>query len=323
MKSPLMDSLLHPLLTFLDGNAPVSECDYRGWRIIPVSQGRNNRLSRATSDIHDTAVKFMIRDERGRAQREYRALQVLHDADLAIAPAPLYYRPDTSALPVVVQEWCEGLVTSGPPECDSDWHLLVEHYASVHSVTEANCDEPLSDAIANKGTLPSALAYIDELIPPIPLSARPAHLERLLHDVRESVLPGWNPPPRSLCRVDPNPLNLIRLPAAWKSVDWEYAGWGDPAADLAEVIAFPEFLGVTEDCWSRFIDAYADRVQDREIADRIRKYRILVTMQWLLRFARIVARADRKDRMWEEPEGWQELMAARYAHYLQAIEQLL
>ena len=223
----------------------------------------------------------------------------------------------------MVQEWCEGFVSSGPPEDDNEWHLLVEHYAAIHSVTEASSCELLSDAIANKGTLPSAMAYIDGLIPPIPMSARPADLDRLLYRVKESVLPGWNPPPRSLCRVDPNPLNLIRLPATWKSVDWEYAGWGDPAADLAEVIAFPEFIGVTEDSWNGFIESYAERVQDRQIASRVRRYRILVTMQWVLRFARIVARADRKDRMWEEPEGWQDLMVSRYAHYLHGIEQLI
>ncbi|MBT5877112.1 MAG: hypothetical protein HOH43_27065 [Candidatus Latescibacteria bacterium] len=92
---------------------------------------------------------------------------------------------------------------------------------------------------------------------------------------------------------------------------------------MAEVIAFPEFIGVTEDSWNGFIESYAERVQDRQIASRVRRYRILVTMQWVLRFARIVARADRKDRMWEEPEGWQDLMVSRYAHYLHGIEQLI
>jgi hypothetical protein len=62
---------------------------WSGWRIWRIGGGRNNLLYRATGPAGDLAVKFVVDDGRDRAGHEYRALQVLRQAGLDVAPEPL------------------------------------------------------------------------------------------------------------------------------------------------------------------------------------------------------------------------------------------
>src|SRR5262245_22941297 len=86
----------HNLLPLLDYLAATHHPNlhWRGWRIARADGSGNNILYRATSDSHDLAVKFTIRDARDRAGREYAALLALHRAGLEVAPAPLFLDRD-------------------------------------------------------------------------------------------------------------------------------------------------------------------------------------------------------------------------------------
>ena len=282
----MKDDFLHPLLDFLNEYNPSSECEWGEWQITPVTHGRNNRLFRAVCDVHDLVVKFTIRDDRNRAVREYDSLRVIQDAGLSIAPMPVMCDKDRYELPVMVQTWHEGPVHGGPPEDDAAWQRFVEHYVAIQSITEAGTGQILPDAIANTGTLEAVIEYHINLVSYIPEASRPAVLDTWLPRLKEMGHSAWPPPPRTLCRSDPNPLNMIRHTDGWMSVDWEYGGWGDPASDIGEVMTFPEYIEVPDERWEWFIDTYCAHTKDEAMRNRIHTYRKILTMDWVARFAR-------------------------------------
>lgn len=73
----------------------------------------------------------------------------------------------------------------------------------------------------------------------------PSVLHRLISDLQSAAFPAWPPSQLTLCRVDPNLRNFVRRPDGWLSVDWENSGWGDPAFEIADLLAHPTCLVVT------------------------------------------------------------------------------
>ena len=56
-------------------------------------------------------------------------------------------------------------------------------------------------------------------------------------------------------------------------------------------------------------------MNDPDIATRIQAYRTILTVDWVARFSRIVAGADRKDRLVVRPVNWRETMR-KYERYI-------
>lgn len=108
---------------------------WRDWHITRVTGGWNNLLYHATNDAHDLAIKFIVRDARDRAGREYSALLALQQARLNIAPAPILLERERYRLPVVVQTWIAGETRDAPPADDDEWMRLLEHYAALAQLT--------------------------------------------------------------------------------------------------------------------------------------------------------------------------------------------
>ena len=102
-------------------------------------------------------------------------------------------------------------------------------------------------------------------LPPTPLF--------FLHSLHQRLGPA---PQLALCRVDPNTLNFVRRPNTWASVDWENAGWGDPAFEIADLITHPAYADVPPERWGWLIDAYCAHCGDPSGATRIRVYRLLM-----------------------------------------------
>jgi thiamine kinase len=129
--------------------------------------------------------------------------------------------------------------------------LLVTRYVAGHVLTRADAREP-----AMLARIGAWFARLHALAPPQDLAAVDfgeraagylgqlharaptplvAELERWLSAWRESL-----PPPRQLlaCHHDLHHLNLVDRGGALIALDWEYAGPGDPAADLAACIGY-------------------------------------------------------------------------------------
>jgi thiamine kinase-like enzyme len=125
-----------------------------------------------------------------------------------------------------------------------------------------------------------------------------------------------------LCRVDPSPLNFIRRPDNWASVDWENSGWGDPAFDIAELITHPAYREVPAHRWDWVVRAYCDLTGRTGIAGRVAVYRRVLLVWWAARLARYLYEVPRggDQRLVERPDGWQADMQAKYAHYVQIAQ---
>jgi thiamine kinase-like enzyme len=169
------------------------------------------------------------------------------------------------------------------------------------------------------------LDHIRQQLAYIPESGQPAALHELIRNVEAAQLPDWLAPPLALCRVDPNTLNFVRRPNAWASVDWENAGWGDPAFEIADVITHPAYADVLADRWKWLIEAYCAQCGDPGAATRIRVYRLLMLVWWVARLARTLYEVPRggDQRLVARPRGWLADIRAKYESYLELARRSL
>ena len=317
--------LVRPLLDWLAHAGQHVDCQWGGWRITPVGGGWSNLLYRVTNSAHDLAIKFTLRDARDRAGREYAALCVLQEAGLAVAPEPILLDRTSYAQPVVVQTWLDGKVSATPPTSDADWRKLVQHFALIHSVTPDNTATRLPEAVLNANTVLEGRRIVQQQVARIPRGARPRSLRRLVRQFERSEFPDWSRAPVALCRVDNNTLNIIRRPGRWASVDWENAGWGDPAFDVVDWMTHAAYIGVSPERWDWVVDEYRGLVDDPTASHRIQVYHKILLVWWVARLARYLYEVPRglDQRLVAWPDGWQHDMRTKYEHYLGLAEALL
>lgn len=308
-----------PLLDHLATANHVVDEVWRDWRIQRLTGGWNNLLYRATNDADDVAIKFTIRDERDRAGREYDALRALEALGLDIAPKPVRLERERYTQPVVVQTWLHGAVSAQPPQIDDEWQRLLEHYATIHSITPAHVSIPLRSCILGMRSAHDGIKHIQHQVELIPSDVRPREMQTLMRQVAQRAWVAWHEPQLTLCRTDPNPSNLIRRAGAWASVDWENSGWGDPAFEVADLLAHPAFLDVPVARREWFIAAYAERHHEETIRTRMHVYYDLMLVWWVARFARSLYEVPRggDPRLVERPANWLEQIRAVYERYVQ------
>jgi aminoglycoside phosphotransferase (APT) family kinase protein len=225
----LIPTELRELLDYLAASHIPEGGRWQEWQVEAISGGANNRIFHARGPAGDLAVKFTLRDRRFRAEREYAALQALGEAGLQIAPGPLILDTKRCSLPVVVQEWLPGPVSSNPPEEEAAWEALLEHFKAIHSITPERTSVPLRKALVNFSSARQGVQVVNHMADLLPPEGRPAGLEEMVRRFNTACFPSWQSPALTLCRTDPAPLNFIRRPGGWASVDWENSGWGDPA----------------------------------------------------------------------------------------------
>jgi aminoglycoside phosphotransferase (APT) family kinase protein len=315
---------LIPLLDHLAGARPSASGPWREWQIAPVRGGWNNLLYRVTGAGVDLAVKFTPRDARDRADREFGAWQALHDAGLPLAPEPVWLDRDRYELPVVVGTWLAGQVRADLPTLDRDWEKLVQHIAALHTVTPANSAAHLPAAVLNANSADQGRRLVLQEVSRIPGQARPDSLLALIRRFESTHLPPLRSTRTALCRVDHNLLNFVRRPGPWVSVDWEYAGWGDPAFDVAGLLAHAAYWQAPLERWVWFVRAYCDRAGDPLLADRIWLYYGILVVWWAARLARYLYElpCSLDQRLVAQPEGWQADLPAKYRHYLWLADQV-
>ncbi|MEO7909983.1 MAG: aminoglycoside phosphotransferase family protein [Roseiflexaceae bacterium] len=307
-----------PLLDYLGSSAAIADREWREWRVTRVAGAGNNLLYRASSATHDLAIKFTIRDARDRAGREYAALLALQQAGLTIAPEPLWLDRDRYSQPVVVQSWLVGTLLVAPPADDDEWQRLLDHYLAIHALTHAHSSIALLPAVMNMDSAIDGFDRIRQQLAYIPKPEQPTDLHELIRNVEATRLPDWPTPPSALCRNDPNTLNFMRRPHGWASVDWENAGWGDPAFEIADLITHPAYMPVASERWEWLISAYCARCGDPGAAIRMRVYQRLMLIWWVARLARTLYEVPRggDQRLVTRPADWLEDIRTKYEHYL-------
>jgi aminoglycoside phosphotransferase (APT) family kinase protein len=281
-----MPDTLDNLLAHLVTRPEAGEC--QGWAIRPVQGGMNNLVYRATRGDDDLAIKFMRRDERDRAGREYAVLSALVSLGLDLAPRPVLLERERYALPVVVESWVAGNVLPEPPADDAAWGELIQHYAAIHQVTPSRCTAPIGAAVTNMASVAQGRAMIAEQIARLPTEGRPSNLEELARRIEQTRWPDMPESPTALCRVDANTLNFIRRPGGWASVDWENSGWGDPAFEIVDMMTHPVYFSVPASRWEWVINTYTAYTSDHTAPERIQAYYPLMLAWWVARTARLI-----------------------------------
>jgi aminoglycoside phosphotransferase (APT) family kinase protein len=316
----VMEYLIAHLTTFPENGR------FQSYTYQRIDGSDNNILYRTTSEKHNLAFKFTIRDARHRARREFQALSALTRCGLDIAPQPLFLDEESYAQPVVVQTWLEGKVTAVPPQTNAEWQQLISHYATLATISPDKVNIPLETAVVNFANPQDGLDCIQRHLARIPESHRPDILTNLL-----SKLPACLPSnfqtstPIALCRVDGNTLNFIRRPSVWASVDWENSGWGDPAFEIADMMTHPKFMEIPEERWQWVMAMYEEMTGDETDVIRIKTYYPLMLVWWVARFARGLYEIPRglDERLVTRDVGWQLSTQEKMIRYANLAQKML
>ncbi len=75
-------------------------------------------------------------------------------------------------------------------------------------------------------------------------------------------------------------------------MDWEYAGWGDAAFELADLMLHPAHEAVPPSRWLRVAEAYAACHDDQGLLARAEVYEVLMACWWAARFTRMGIRPE-------------------------------
>jgi thiamine kinase-like enzyme len=257
---------------------PYADDTWQGWRIRPIASG-NNLLFRATRDDQDCAVKFMIRDRRNRAQHEFDALTLIDGLSPRIGPRPVFIDRDRYHHAVVVQTWIDGSALQAPPTDDSTWSQIVETYALVHQIHPAEAQrQGCASVIPAAQTVAAIRAFAQEL----PATPYAAALASLLAALEQAGLPEGQPA-RRWCHGDPNIRNILVTPTGVQLVDWEYSGIGDPAQEIAGLLAHP-FARSTSAARRKWVaERYAQLSSEPDMLARVHQQYALQLAWWCVR----------------------------------------
>ena len=295
-----------------------------------------------TGDGQQIACKLCVPDDRQRAAREYRVMQLLRSAGADVTPEPLWLDESCTfaPFPAVLYRWLSGEPL--PTEMTrAQWTAFAGTIQQIHSLRHDNCgDSGLPDAWFHWFDFEAYLAELERLLQQYGpwLSATPpdgasvhARLARIVAAcgacLRASgVDPARGRVPLSLCRVDANRLNAIwGVDGRLRWVDWEYSGWGDPALDLADLRwhAALENVSAGQHDWLRA--AYQRPTGDSTFDARLDAFDHLLVSRWPLLVLRLLwSQANGTDRLRlsQTPED-QTALWARFIRFVERAELLL
>ena len=317
---------LKPLLDHLALPQHPEEHEWHLWHIRTVTGFHSHPVYRATRDNIDLAVKFVAAGPRDGAGREYNSLLALQRSGLDVAPNPLLLDRDSYESPVVVMAWLDEEVKDEPPQSEEEWLMLARHHATLQAITPATSEVPLRASLLSHQSARDAVERFTRQVEDIAPNARPAELEELARYVEDVKLIKWSPPRLSLIRGDPNILNFVRRTDSWASVDWEDSGWGDPAAEMGDLMAHPSYLSVHESRWEWLATEYGKMLGDETAASRIRVYDVLTVAWWAALFAarlHLLARGDKDSQYIGRPANWEHYLRVRYEKYTVRASELL
>ncbi|HEY1013700.1 MAG TPA: phosphotransferase, partial [Herpetosiphonaceae bacterium] len=160
-----------------------------------------------------------------------------------------------------------------------------------------------------------AVARAEQQLALVPPAGRSPALLELFGALRCQPWADWAPPPPAWCRNDPNPPNFIPAAGRWRSVDWEYSGWGDGAFEIADLLAHPAYAAVPAARRAWLIAAYAAATGDPQAPERIHVYFAAMLVWWVARTARVLHGSDTR-RLAELPGDWLARAEAQHETYL-------
>ncbi len=219
--------------------------EWMGWLVRPVASG-NNRLFRITNADSDYAVKFCVRDDRDRANREFVALRLLQGYASPVVPRPIHLDLQSYGLSVVVTTWVNGTLAEYLQDDDAMWKALVAGHHAINQITAERAQQVGIPQYADSESIRTRVNKILQLGQDIPEVDRSSDLIRVLARLRQINWPevAFNPCP---CHGDTNIRNYLMTPDnGIVMLDWEYARVDDPVAHFATLLTHPIARLVTE-----------------------------------------------------------------------------
>lgn len=264
-----------------------------------IGGGANNALYRIEDGERIYALKMCIRDERHRASREFNVMRLLQSAHFDLAPRVIALDESGAILPTpaVLYEWLPG-ETLRPPLSHTDIVALVESIQRMHECRYIRFpNEDITDAwfhwFQSGPYLEVMTGYLDLYGPWLDRVSAHSHemygrLSALLSECQAFCSNNKVDLSRQsltlcLCHVDMNLSNaILGVDGKVRWVDWEYAGWGDPAMEVADLRwhASLEALSVEQLNWLR--KSYRPPERDDGFWRRVNTWDRILSVHWPL-----------------------------------------
>lgn len=267
------------------------ELTHDGWALRRIYGGMNGITYRAENVAEEQlfALKIRKRDERGRAGREFAALQALSALNEPPAPAPVALYIDLPQFPgdVVISSWIEGVVLDELHGGDHDlWERILTACARVHSIKPGDAAN-LRDAVQRIYSSADLVEELDRRYARLPDGQLGEMTKAEIGDwlalfKEHAAQKGCVADRLYLMICDTNPTNMIDSEGRIVIVDWESSGWGDPAFDIADLLVRPNCASLSESERRWVMERYAEMMDDNGIIERIAIYERLMLVFWLI-----------------------------------------
>ncbi|MEZ6186586.1 MAG: aminoglycoside phosphotransferase family protein [Planctomycetota bacterium] len=286
--------------------------------VVRLPGSGNNLVARVVFADRTAIAKAYFHSEgdpRDRARQEYGFLTHLERAGVSGVPRPL---AATFEQRVALYSDHPGEVASAESLTAADVDALVELLGALHDAREIPGAEALplaSEATFSPGELLTLLeARRSRLLRGIeadpigqraqaflegPVRDRLQRLERTLCDCLDLPLP------RAEWTLSPSDLgfhNALRSDAGWVFVDFEYAGWDDPAKALADGCLTPR-VPLSPGLARRFLERGLARYAQPALAERLERLFPCWALKWSLILLNEFSPVARQRRLYGGFEG--------------------
>lgn len=265
---------------------------FEDWSLKRIYGGMNGIIYRAESETNPKAplaVKIRKRDIRGRAKREYSALQTLANLGETVAPKPIGLFTDIADLPgdVVISGWIEGTLLNDLSDAKQElWERILSSLSRCHSLRPTDAPH-LPDAVLPVRSIHDVIADTERRYDGLPDGQlgeiTKAEIGQLLDEFKHHALKNAQPAERiGLIVCDTNPTNMIDCDGQIVIVDWENCGWADPAFDIADLLVRPNCAGLSKTDHAWVTTRYAELMDDPRLIERIAIYERMMLIFWLV-----------------------------------------
>ena len=264
------------------------------WTLTQMTGDLNHRVyhCQSTQDAQrDLMVKLFEHTDEKLAWREYSALRTLWAVDPhLLSPAPLlllesYIAPE---LDVLITEWLDGTtITIGESLNKMQWTTILHTLAEVHQITPETTRVKLPDSVM---AFDQPMDFIHRLALGLQV-LRDEQVDRDLLDfvdkalshVQQHLPQKWaDDAPKTLIHGDWHLHNFVMDDETVRFFDWEMAGWGDPAMDIALLLTHESFADVNLYDQRWLVETYREIQQDETFAQRVDVDSQRLVVEWFL-----------------------------------------
>jgi len=283
---------------------------------LGLGEGNSNYLVK----IDNQKFNFRFNLEKntfGKSKKEYTILKAIES--LKIAPKPFFYDPDIKN-GLLVLEYIDGVAFP------SDYHLsnrqfaiLAKELAELHNLkSPENAQKNRLSYVGYQNRFKTSIRYLKKKFAKYGLNKKFVVLcQEVTNELSSEIIESGVKNKFSITHGDLAPQNIVKTKNGFRFIDWESAGIGDPAADLASVIdeiGFP----MTSAQRKLFLKEYAKERSDKTI---IKRMNLFVK---LIRFAQVLWSINRvyeiKDRELGEELITEYLKKGNFEHVVEYLD---